>query len=48
MNDVGAFVDREEHAIDVRIPPEIEDPNRLVGIEAFTDTTPRVDPQRSS
>ena len=34
-NDVGALVDGEEHAIDVRAATEIEDANRLIWIETL-------------
>lgn len=35
-NDMIAFVDREEHAINVRTAPEIEHPNRLIWVETLS------------
>jgi hypothetical protein len=35
MNDLGALIDREKHAINVRAATVVEDANRLIRVEAF-------------
>ena len=34
-NDVGAFIDREEHAINMRTAAVVKDTNRMIRVEAF-------------
>ena len=34
-NNVGAFIDREEHAINMRTATVVEDTNRMIWVEAF-------------